>query len=112
LASLHGTHSNIQSSQRESLQYSQISAHDLIGVISMNSSFPFAVVIVCPPLLFEVSAVFPEGGRAWADSQGWKTKTPQKGGAESLYLLRLSHIVPVTGLALAPWRLDQVAGRS
>jgi hypothetical protein len=39
-------------------------------------------------------------------------KKPLKTGASRRYLLRLSRIVPVTGLALAPWRLHQVAGWS
>jgi len=55
---------------------------------------------------------FLKGGGHGRTGSDEKQKTPQDGGVESLYLLRLSRIVPVTGLALAPRRLDQVAGRS
>ena len=79
----------------------------------MNSSLPCAAAIFCSPLLFELDAISDlEGERVWGEAGGGKQKTPQDGGAVCLYLLRLSRIVPTIGLALAPWRLHQVAGWS
>ncbi len=46
-----------------------------------------------------------------ASEKGGETKNPSVRGAACRWLLGVSPIVPVTGLALAPWRLHQVAGR-
>lgn len=43
--------------------------------------------------------------------KGVKQKTPRDQEASSRWLLGVSPIVPDIGLALAPWRLHQVAGR-
>jgi hypothetical protein len=86
LASLHETHSNIQSSQRESLQVRQISAHDLIGVTLINSSFPFVVATVCPPLLFELSAVFSWRREGMGKQPGMGNKKPLKTEGQKAFI--------------------------
>ena len=50
--------------------------------------------------------------RVWPRSPEGKWKTPHGGGDTRRWLLGMSLIVPVSGLALAPWRHCQVAGRS
>lgn len=46
-----------------------------------------------------------------ASEKGVKQKTPRFEELHAVGLLGVSPIVPVTGLALAPWRPHQVAGR-